>query len=487
MNTQNETYMKNRREFLKVASLAGLAGATPLPETLHPYIEEEKFAHIRKQAQTKHTQRFNMSGYAAPKLETVRIGFVGVGHRGIGAVERMSKIEGVEIKGVADIIPEKAEAIKAKMRKVGQNPDTYTGSPDAWKKLCERDDIDLIYIATPWELHTPQAVFSMNHGKHVCVEVPAAKTLEECWQLVETSERTKKHCTMLENCCFDFFELLTLNLARNGFFGEIAHGEAGYIHDLREYLFAKNRFEGMWHLKEAALNNGNLYPTHGLGPICQVMNINRGDKLEYLVSLSNIDTSLNNIAAELASKDDFYKEFVNKPYLSNMNTTIIRTSKGYSITVQYSITSTRPYSRIQLLSGPKATSLKYPLPGRIATGHQDWLSAEEMKALEEKYQPEIVKKIGDVAKKVGGHGGMDFLMDWRIIDCLRNGLPLDHDVYDAALWSSITQLTVWSVANRSNSIEIPDFTCGSWKTNKPVMMSLQGGGTTGVSKKTDAR
>ena len=339
--------------------------------------------------------------------------------------------------------------------------------------------IDLVYIATPWSLHTPMALYAMQQGKHVCVEVPAAKTIDECWQLVETSERTKKHCIILENCCYDFFELLTLNMARQGLFGEIVHGEGAYIHTLLTDNFSKEKYYDMWRLKEN-FRNGNLYPTHGLGPIAQVMDINRGDKMDYLVAMSGNDFQMAAMANELAAKDDFYKPYAGKTYRGNMNTTIIKTNKGRTIKLQHDVTSPNVYSRIHKVSGTKGSCLKYPEDARIAFGHEGWLSADEFKKMEEQYTPPIVKKVGEMAKHVGGHGGMDFLMDWRTIDCLRNGLPVDMNVYDAALWSSIAPLSEWSVANRSNSIDVPDFTGGSWKTNAPVDTSLIKGGTTNV-------
>lgn len=468
----------NRREFLKRTGLAGfsLAGAGILNSCTRP----ENFSRQEptgKQNGNAYTQQFNMSGYAAPKMDTVRIGFIGLGMRGPDAVVRMHHIEGVEIKALCDIRSEKVEAVQQLLKGSHHTPAVYSGKEDAWKRLCEREDVDLVYIATPWQLHVPMAVYAMEQGKHVAVEVPAATTLEECWQLVETSERTRRHCMMLENCCYDFFELLTLNMARQGFFGEIVHGEGAYIHQLVALNFAKDGYYDMWRLKENT-RNGNLYPTHGLGPICQVMNINRGDQLDYLVSVSSNDFTMGKKARELASENDFYQEFANMDYRGNMNTTTIRTKQGKTIMIQHDVSSTRPYSRIHLLSGTEGIARKWPAQ-KISKGHE-WLSAEEFQALEEQYRPELTKKLGEMARKVGGHGGMDFLMDWRLIDCLRNGLPLDQDVYDAALWSAVAPLSEWSVANRSNSIDVPDFTAGAWKNNKPVDISLIGGGTTGV-------
>jgi hypothetical protein len=297
---------------------------------------------------------------------------------------------------------------------------------------------------------------------------------------VETSEKTKKHMMMLENCCYDFFELLTLNMVRNGLFGELVHAEGAYLHDLsRDYLFNKNAYADMWRLKENIGKNGNLYPTHGLGPIAQCMNINRGDKFDHLVSMSTNDFTLNDLAKEMAAKDEFFKPYVDKPYRGNMNTTFIRTNKGKSIMLQHDVSTLRPYSRIHLVSGTKGIAQKYPGPEKIAFGHS-WIKQEELDDLYKKYSPPIVNHIGNIAKEVGGHGGMDFIMDWRLIDCLRNGLPLDQNVYDAAAWSSIFHLSQQSVANRSRSVDVPDFTRGAWKTNKPHDMTLNGGATTGV-------
>jgi predicted dehydrogenase len=463
----------NRRDFLR---LSGLAGMSIVPSS---FIKAGEVDDVSKPFQRIPGKHFNMSGYAAPKLETVRIGFIGLGQRGPDAVNRMSKIEGVEIKGLCDIRPEKAEAVKKDLEKTTQKPDLYTGSAEAWKKMVDRDDIDLIYIATPWALHTPMAVYAMKHGKHVCTEVPAAKTIDECWQLVETSESTKKHCMMLENCCYDFFELLTLNMVRQGIFGEIIHAEGAYIHDLVHLNFDKNGYYDMWRLKEN-FRKGDLYPTHGLGPVAQAMNINRGDRLEYLTSMSTNDFTMAEKAKELAAQDDFYKPFANKTYRGNMNTTLIRTNKGKTIMVQHDVSSPRVYSRIHLISGTKGAALKYPEPGRINIGHEGWISEKEMKEYEEKYQPPIVKKVGELAKQIGGHGGMDFLMDWRTIDCLRNGLPLDMDVYDAAAWSAVAPLSEQSVAKRSAPVDFPDFTSNDWKTNKPHDITMKEGGTTKV-------
>jgi hypothetical protein len=487
----------NRRNFLKFTGLAGvgIAGAGILPGCNATHKSKSKLDSIREQAVKKYTSQFNMNGYAASKMDTVRIGFIGLGNRGSEISAILPKIEGVQLKAICDLRPEKAATAKQILNAAKQYPDVYTGGEDEWKKMCDRDDIDVVYINTPWKLHTPMAVYAMSHGKHVCVEVPAATTLEECWQLVETSERTRKHCMMMENVCYGFFQLLVLNMVRQGFFGEIIHAEGAYIHDLLAGNFAKDKYYDMWRLKENMTRNGNLYPTHGLGPICQVMNINRGDKMDYMVSISGNDFMMGDLAKKLAAADDFYKPFVYKPYRGNMNTTTIRTIKGRTIVLQHDVTSPRQHVDNYMVSGTKATAFRYPEPGRVFiatdflpltpriwdnTPHHEPITDNEFKAVAEKYAPEMVKRIGAMSAGGEGHGDMDFLLNWRTIDCLRNGLPLDQDVYDAALWSSISPLSEWSVANRA-TIEVPDFTGGRWQTNQPgIDLSLKKGGTTKV-------
>ncbi len=461
-----------RRDFLAKTALAGsgLAAASFLGAAT---AESSVSTAPSSAGGGNRAQKFNMCGYAAPKLEIVRVGVIGIGNRGSGAIPRLKAIEGVEIKALCDLRPERvAEGLK-RLKGTKHEPQTYSGSEEAWKKVCERDDIDVIYNCTPWPLHAPISVFAMEHGKHAFSEIPAAVNIDECWQLVETSERTKKHYMMLENCCYDFFELLTLNLAQQGFFGEIVHGEGAYIHNLMELNFGKSYYQGMWRLKQNAARNGNLYPMHGLGPIAQIMNINRGDRMDYLVAVQSRDFQMRQKADELAAQDPFFAPFAGKNYRGNMNTTTIRTELGRTIMLQHDVTSPRVYSRLHTVVGTKASAQKYPEPARIAIGHKDWLSADEMKKLEDKYTFDLVKEIGAMAKKVGGHGGMDFIMDWRWVSLLRNGLPLDMNVYDGVSWTSVGLMSEVSVANRSKSIDLPDFTGGSWKANKPVDLSMK--------------
>jgi len=459
-----------RRKFLRNISLGAGALATGLEATA-----DTAPSHVPQKP------RFNMCGYAAPKLDKVRIGIIGLGQRGSGAVERLSYIDSVEITALCDKFPERVENAQKTLAKTGRPAAIAYSGEEGWKALCDSNHCDLIYTPTPWYLHAPIALRAMKNGKHAAVEVPAAVTMDECWDLVETSEKTKKHCMMLENCCYDFFEMLTLNMARNGLFGELVHAEGAYIHDLSKgWLFNKNAYTDMWRLKENAKRNGSLYPTHGLGPIAQCLDINRGDRMDYLVSVSSADFTLGAMAKEMAAKDPSYNEFVGKPFRGNMNTTTVKTVKGKTMMIQHDVSSPRPYSRLHVLSGTKGSAQKYPEPqDRISFGHS-WVKPEELKKLSDQYTPPIVKHIGEIAKEVGGHGGMDFIMDWRLIDCLRNGLPLDQDVYDAASWTAVGLLSEKSVGSRSRSVDIPDFTRGNWTSNKPVDLTLTGGGNTGV-------
>ena len=270
-------------------------------------------------------------------------------------------------------------------------------------------------------------------------------------------------------------------MVRNGMFGELVHAEGAYLHNLLSLNFDKNGYAEMWRLRENAKRNGNLYPTHGLGPVAQCMNINRGDQMDHLVSMSSNDFMMGALAKEKAATDSFYDEFKDKHFRGNMNCTIIKTMLGKTIMVQHDVTSPRPYSRIHTIVGTKGMANKYPDPARISFG-EEWLNEADYKKVEEKYTLPIVKHIGSIAKNVGGHGGMDFIMDWRLIDNLRNGLPLDQDVYDAALWSAVSPLSEKSVANKSRTMDVPDFTRGAWKTNAPVNLTLDGGGNTEIRK-----
>lgn len=405
----------------------------------------------------------------ADPIPVVRVAFIGLGMRGSSAVERFMQLEGVEVKALCDIVPanvEKAQGVLAKNKK--EKAEEYSGDAEIWKKVCERDDIDLIYICTDWVTHTPIAVYGMEHGKHVAVEVPAATTVEECWQLVNTSEKTRKHCMMMENCCYDFFEMATLNMAQLGIFGEIIHAEGAYIHDLSSYFFSdefKGGYHDAWRTKYNIAHNGNAYPTHGLGPIAQIMNIHRGDKFNTLVSMSTKQVGMTELAKEVKGADS--PEAKQEYKMGDMNTTLIQTEKGKTIMIQHDVISPRPYDRIHLISGTKGFARKYPAKEiALEPNAHHALNETSLDSLLAKYEHPFSKEIGEKARQVGGHGGMDFIMDYRLIYCLQKGLPLDQDVYDAAEWSCIVELSEQSVQNGSKPVKVPDFTRGAWNKLK---------------------
>ncbi len=456
-----------RRDFLKLAALGTAAlGLGTLGKVLANDLSETGYSPAADPADRKGK---SVMGLRCEPLNTVRIAIIGLGMRGEDAVRRLLLIEGVKITAVCDLIPDFVKEANKKITGAGHPPAAeYLGETD-WMKVCEREDVDLVYNCTPWDLHTPIAVYAMKNGKHTALEVPAALTLSECWQLVDTAEATQRHCMMLENCCYDFFELATLNMARHGVFGEILHAEGAYIHDLRELKFLKQNEGGyynFWRLEHSKKHNGNLYPTHGLGPIAQIMGINRGDRFDYLTSMSTRQAGLSLFAAERfgAGSPEARETYL----LGDMNTTLIRTVNGRTLMVQHDTTSPRPYNRLHLISGTKGMARKWPKPAiALEPNAHTYLTPEEFEKLKSEYEHPLVNQIGEKARQVGGHGGMDFIMDYRLIYCLRNGLPLDQDVYDAAAWSCIVPLSEQSLMNRSSSVDIPDFTRNAWKTAAP--------------------
>ncbi|MCM1021945.1 MAG: Gfo/Idh/MocA family oxidoreductase [Muribaculum sp.] len=412
----------------------------------------------------------DMVAFAADPIDTVRVGFIGLGMRGPGAVERFTQIPGTKIVALCDIETERVDSAQQILRRAGL-PDaaTYSGSDTAWRALVERPDLDLIYIATDWKNHAPMGVYAMEQGKHVAIEVPAAMNLDEIWSLINTSEKTRKHCMQLENCVYDFFEMNTLNMAQKGLFGEPVHVEGSYIHNLEPFW---KEYYANWRLDYNQKNRGDVYPTHGMGPACQLLNIHRGDRMTTLVSMdSDPFTGPSYVEKVTGEKTD---SFANGDHTMTM----IRTANGKTIHIQHDVMNPRPYSRMYQITGTKGFANKYPnagyafeadaLPEGSKIDHENlnahrYLNQEQKEALLEEYTHPIVKEIGELAKSVGGHGGMDFIMDYRLVYCLRNGLPLDMDVYDLAEWCSLAPLSAISIENGSAPVEVPDFTRGAWQ------------------------
>lgn len=411
-------------------------------------------------------------GLAVAPIDTVRVGFVGLGSRGPYAVRRFTKIPGTKIVALCDIRPERVEYSQEILKKAGL-PDAaaYSGSPESYKELCEREDIDLVYVCTDWVNHAPIALYAMEHGKHTAIEVPAATTLDEIWQLINTSERTRKHCFQLENCVYDFFELTTLNMAQQGIFGEILHVEGSYIHDLSDFW---DGYWNNWRLDFNKDNRGDVYPTHGFGPACQLLDIHRGDRLKTLVAM---DTKAVN-----GPKN--YEKYTGEKCESFRNAdhtlTMLTTENGKTMLIQHNVMTPRPYSRMYQLTGTDGFANKYPVqqyslrPRENGPKNVDLENLNAHKAvpedvkkqLMEEYKHRIHREIEDEARKAGGHGGMDYVMEYRLVYCLRNGLPLDMDVYDLAEWCSITELSRISLDNGNMPVAVPDFTRGHWNDVK---------------------
>ena len=411
-------------------------------------------------------------GLVAPSLDTVRVGFIGLGSRGPGAVRRYTYIPGTRIVALCDLHAERVENAQTILDKAGlPRAAEYSGSEEAWKELVQRDDIDLVYIATDWKRHAEMMVYAMEQGKHVACEVPSAMTLDEIWSVVNTAEKTQKHAMQLENCVYDFFELTTLNMAQQGLFGEVLHAEGAYIHNLRDIW---ERYEGDWRMQYNKEFRGDIYATHGFGPAAQMLDIHRGDKMNTLVAMDTKPVNLPEYLIEERGMDrDSAYNFANGQHTMTM----IRTENGKTIHIQHDVASPRPYTRMYQVSGTKGFANKYPNQGYALEGemldenvtpdHENlnahsYVSSEVKDALMAKYKHRSHQELEEKAKEVGGHGGMDFIMDYRLVYCLQNGLPLDMDVYDLAEWCSMAELSRISIENNSAPVEVPDFTRGNW-------------------------
>ena len=440
---------RSRREFLKSAGL--------VPAAL--YLDGCASGGGQKSNQATAE---SMLDHAAPPFGTVRIGLIGMGRRGLPMLRLLLALDGVEIKAISDPYAPATDNAKQLFAELDVEQPVYYGDGEyAYQNMLQRDDIDVIYIATPWKWHTPMSVAAMESGKHALVEVPAALTLDECWQLVETSEATRKHCMMMENVCYGREELMALNMVRAGVLGELLHGEAAYIHELRWQMMDMEEGTGSWRTDWHTRRNANLYPTHGLGPIAQYMNINRGDRFDYLNSMSSPA-----LGRQLYAKREFpadHKRNQAKYICGDMNTSLIKTAKGRTIMVQHDTTTPRPYTRHNLIQGTNGVYGQYPERFALESEGEFHEWQHDMSGLQERFDHPLWKRTREGADAFGGHGGMDYVMLWRTIYCLRNGLPLDQNVYDAAAWSAVIPLSEASNADRGNSLDFPDFTRGMWQ------------------------
>ena len=418
-------------------------------------------------------------GLTTEKMPVVRVAFVGLGMRGPGAVERFTYIPGTQIVALCDYEAKRAEACQRFLKKAGLPPaDIYSGAK-GYEELCRRPDIDLVYVATDWDHHFPVAKCALENGKHTAIEVPSAMNLEQCWELIELSEKTRKHCMILENCCYDWYELNALNMAQHGVFGEVLRAEGAYIHNLDDFWgYYWSNPDGTdpeklgWRMKYNMENRGDVYATHGLGPVAQVLDIHRGDRFTTLVAM---DTKAvhgpDYVEAKTGKRPANFRN-------GDQTTTLMRTANGKVVEIQHNVMNPQPYNRLYKLTGTKGYATKYPeqhfaldksqlnasgvAPKVDDLSSHGFLPKAEHDALMQKYQHPIITKYGAMAQKVGGHGGMDFFMDARLVYCLQNGLPLDMDVYDLAEWCCLAELGSLSMDNNCASVAFPDFTRGEW-------------------------
>jgi predicted dehydrogenase len=448
-----------RRNFIKA-----LGGITASLAALPTLTSAQTAAPTRRQG-AKY-----MGDFSAPKLDKVKVAIIGVGARGSGHAAQLATIEGVDFVGVCDVRENAAKNAHANVTKRGHTPKVYFGDENSWQKMLVETKPDAVFIATPWELHAPMCVGAMKAGAHAFSEVPIAYTLKDLWEIVDTSEATGRHCMMMENVNYGREELIYLNMVRQGVIGELLHGEAAYIHELRGQMLGGDT-TGSWRTFQYANRNGNLYPTHGLGPVAQYMNIGRTeDTFARLVSFSSPAKGRNLFAQKATNLTN--PEFKKLDFKGgDMSTSIIKTALGRTIMVQWDETSPRPYSRLNLIQGTKGTLAGFP--NRIAIegvgkGHHEWAEDAAWEEIASKYEHPLFKRMGELSKKMGGHGGMDFLMLFRIIECLRQGEPLDQNVYEGCLWSAVGPLSEASVAADGMPQAFPDFTRGNWKTTKPL-------------------
>ena len=396
--------------------------------------------------------------FAADPMEVVRVGFVGVGGMGGAHVRNFIRLDGVEIRSICDIDADRAGEVASWVTDAHENrPELYTRGERDFERMCAEEELDLVFTATPWEWHVPICLAAMENGKHAATEVPAAYTVDDCWALVEHAERYGRHCVMMENCNYDRPEMMVFHMARLGVLGEVLHAECGYLHDLRAIKFSESG-EGLWRRAHSMTRNGNLYPTHGLGPVANVMDVNRGDRLDYLVSMSSPSRGLQEWAREHYPEGHAKRH--ERYVLGDVNVTLIRTVRGRTIYLSHDTNLPRPYSRIHLVQGTRGLFQGYPHRVHLEGSSPDhrWQDWEDLR---EEYDHPLWKDLEERSAGAG-HGGMDYIEDYRLVKCLREGLPTDMNVYDAATLSVVTPLTEWSVANRSRPVDVPDFTRGRW-------------------------
>jgi predicted dehydrogenase len=393
----------------------------------------------------------------------VRIGMVGMGGRGSSLLGNLLLMEGVEIRALCDLFADRVAAGQDRVVKAGQSrPTGYVQDEHTYKKLMDRDDLDAVIIATYWEWHTPMAVYAMKAGKYAAVEVPAAYTLDECWDLVKTYEQTRVPCMMLENWSFRRDNLAVLNMIRQGLFGEIVHCHCAHSHDCIDHWF----FDGKtgvdrWPAKYLVEHNRDQYPTHQLGPVLSWMDINCGDRFDYLTSTATNCFGINDMFERKFGKD--HPGAKRKYAQGDIVTTVIRTKMGKSIVDNYDMQLPRPYDNRWLIQGTRGLYNEQRNAVYILDKSPEYHQWEPFDPYQEKYEHSWWKKGAQ-----GGHGGTDFLELQQFVRAVRNKTQTPIDVYDSVVMSVIGPLSEQSIASGSKPVEVPDFTGGAWKSRKPT-------------------
>ena len=446
--------MIDRRKFIKTTSLSAAFASTTSLYSFKSRSSDQQY----------------MGDFASPKIQNIKAAFIGVGYRGKGHIKLFASLPGTEVVGISDLYEDNVEAsmdIINKLNKPTKKIKTYWGNENKWKTMLKDVKPDIVFISTNWNSHGEMAVETMKNYAHAFVEVPLALNINELWNIVNTSEKYKKHCMMMENVNYGREELMFLNIIRNGHLGELLHAEAAYIHDLRFQMFEEERGTGSWRTLQYEKKKGNLYPTHGLGPVSQYMNLLRSeDNFKTIVSFSSPAMGRKKFANENFPENHKWNELNYQN--GDLNTSIIKTHVGRTIMVQWDETSPRPYTRLNLIQGTKGILAGGPTRAAFDDGFENftkdshkWIKDDGIKRLYEKYDHPLYKRLNEKTKD-SGHGGMDGIMMYRIVECLQKGLPLDQNVYEGCAWSSLIELTASSVNNNGEPQIFPDFTRGNW-------------------------
>ncbi|AKU18678.1 glycosyl hydrolase [Luteipulveratus mongoliensis] len=420
------------------------------------------------------TGQRSMANVPFAAVETVKIGLIGLGNRVMGMVTGWTDVPGTQVVAVCDIRADRAKTAADRVAAKGKpRPKEYGGTSTSYEQMLSREELDLVYIATPWEFHYTHGKAALKAGAHVGVELPIATQLSELWDLVNTSESTRKHLWLMENCSYGRNELAMLKMAHEGVFGDVTSGHGGYLHDLRSLLFNDGYYTDDWRRLWHTRSTASFYPMHGLAPIAAAMDINRGDRMTTLSATSTEPKGLADYRERFVPRDhrSWKETYVN----GDLTTCMINTAQGRTIRAEHNVSQPRPYSRINSLEGSHGVFEDYV--GGDKTGARVYVEPNHsgdawrgFEALRGEFDHWLWKELEDDAAG-SGHGGMDYVLQWRIIQQMRAGLVPDIDVYDSAAWCAPVPLSVVSLADKGRPVAIPDFTRGQWQKLRPGLDS----------------